>query len=189
MQLEILSEKQIKAVYTDEFKKDFVKEELKPWRVMKKLFRDGYLDGFGMFDKGKMIACALLVKKYDRVVLLDYLDVFAPYRHKGVGTEFIRLLKERYKDYSALICEAETDENIESDIIRQSRVRRLEFYYNNGFTPTEFRVNMYGSRMKVLQASVGGGEDYDLYYELASLYFIQYPERHLENGKVRIYKN
>ena len=185
MHIEVLTLEQAKSVYKTEMKKDFPSHELKPFKKIENLILKGNYECLGLFDNSRMLACAFAVKNSDRCVLIDYLDVFAKYRHRGIGSQLLTLVKERYSGFKSILAEVESEEYYSGDA-RYCKEKRIEFYTKNGFTATDYGVVMNGVRLKVFEYKKEE-HDYDLLLELYNLYFILYPAKKV-GTKISAYK-
>ncbi len=174
MHVEVLTIEQAKAVYGKEMKRDFPSEELKPFKKIENLVLNGKYECLGLFDNSRMIACAFAVQNSDRCVLIDYLDVFATYRHKGTGSAFLKIIKERYGKYKSIIAEVESPDYYSGDA-RYCKEKRIDFYLKNGFEFTDYSAEMNGVHLKIMEYR-NEEHDLDLQAELYNLYFILYPQ-------------
>ena len=97
-------------------------------------------------DEGKFLGLAFTICYKDRV-LLDYFAIRKDKRAGGAGTEALRLLIERYKEYR-LVLEIETTRNCMES--RDECFRRKAFYLRNGMTELDFEVVLFGVEMEML---------------------------------------
>ena len=84
------------------------------------------------YDEDKFIGLSYIIIEKNIVFLL-YFAVNNKYRGKGYGTEILKQLKEKYKNYIILL----EVEKVEKDSNNyEQRVRRKSFYEKNGFYGT-----------------------------------------------------
>lgn len=142
MKLKELSNEDIKNVYNKHMKVDFPPEELKPIKVIQKLIDRKMYRCYGLYNNGDLLAYAFLAnsKSY---LLLDYYSVCAKYRSKGIGSEFLNLLKESCKNYNGIIVEVEKVECASDETEKIVRQRRIDFYRKNGTRMTNVSCTLF----------------------------------------------
>lgn len=152
-----LTNDEIASVYDLYMKKDFPANELKPFSIIEKSLEKGQYFCCGIFNGDKFCGYACFVtlliesKEY---CLLDYFAVISDMRGQGIGSEFLRLLKDILKGTEMVMCEAENPSGSEEDelIIRQ---RRVNFYLRNGFVETGVTASVYGVDYILLDFDLG----------------------------------
>ncbi|MGB4090558.1 MAG: GNAT family N-acetyltransferase [Ruminococcus flavefaciens] len=153
----ILTWEEIASVYDSYMKHDFPSDELKPLSMIKKsLDKDEYFC-YGIFSGDKLCGYACFVsliideKQY---CLLDYFATVSGLRGKGVGSEFLHLLRNKLKNAEMVICESEdpmgTSEE-EFDI----RHRRIAFYLRNHFVETGVTAEIFSVNYVLLELDTG----------------------------------
>jgi GNAT superfamily N-acetyltransferase len=149
MNLKQLISEEIEEIYKEHMKKDFPPEELKPIDIIKKLIKKKIYMCYGLYDNDKLLAYALLVisKSY---LLIDYYAVCKEYRSAGVGSEFLNLLKEQFKDYNGIIVEVEKVECAPDEEERVIRERRITFYNRNGMRMTNISVLLFNVNFSIM---------------------------------------
>ena len=152
-----LTNDEIASVYDLYMKKDFPANELKPFSIIEKSLEKGQYFCCGIFNGDKFCgyACFVtLLTESKEYCLLDYFAVISDMRGQGIGSEFLRLLKDILKGTEMVICEAENPSGSEEDelIIRQ---RRVNFYLRNGFVETGVTASVYGVDYILLDFDLG----------------------------------
>ncbi len=95
-------------------------------------------------------------------VLLDYLAVDPRYRGRGIGSQILALLKQRYAG-SNLVLEIESTVSAvdKTDI----RVRRKAFYEKNGLSANGYLVDLLGVNMEIMSVSPICFDEYHALFE------------------------
>ena len=70
------------------------------------------------------------IAPYKNVVFLNYIAISEQYRNKGIGSEVLQELKNRYSKQKIFLNIEEPDENAENN---EERIKRKQFYERNGF--------------------------------------------------------
>lgn len=168
---EELSE-QIKALYVQAFPKT----ERKPYALMEEKQRQGRMQIWAIVDepegkakslKKKSEFCGLAITiLYKDMVLLDYFAIQPEKRGNGIGSEVLKILKEKYaaQCFFLEIESTNVDKKELSEKERQIRMKRKQFYHQNGMKDTGLEVILFGIRMEVLTA--GKAVDYGEYHNL-----------------------
>lgn len=129
--------KAIKRLY----KTSFPRNERKPFLMIKQCRNKNNADIISIeSDNGRFLGLAVTLMN-DDYVLLDYFAVADNMRSKGIGTEAIRLLKERYKGRKFFLEAESGDDDLKS--------RRRNFYSRNGLSPSEYKVSLFGVPMVI----------------------------------------
>lgn len=130
--------KAIKRLY----KVSFPRNERKPFVMIERCRNRNNADIISIeSDSGRFLGLAVTLMN-DEYVLLDYFAVSENIRSKGIGTEAIKLIKERYKGRKFFLEAENGDDNI--------KVRRRDFYIRNGLTPMDYKVSLFGVPMVIL---------------------------------------
>lgn len=125
--------------------RDFPADEIKPWKIMEKLYRDGCYDMLAAVVDGKMVGYAWQFRPGGDVLLIDYLAVLPEYRGNGIGSRILRALVEHYRE--KLILESEFPQEAPDRAVAE---RRLGFYNRAGFEITNVQVRLFGVRFHIL---------------------------------------
>ena len=83
----------------------------------------------------------------DKVILLDYLEVKAACRGKGIGSQILRALQEKYKDKGIVV---EIENPYEVCAAQQERIRRKQFYLNCGIKELQVMAEVFCVDMELL---------------------------------------
>ena len=118
--------KAIKKIYVEAFPAD----ERAPFRMIKRRAKLGTAQMLVAKTDGKPVGFSYIVSD-DAVAYLFYFAVSADVRGNGIGTEILRLVKERYSDKRLFLAREQLDEEADNYAMR---VRRRDFYMRNGFT-------------------------------------------------------
>ena len=163
---------EITLIYKRYMKKDFPRNELRPLIMIKKSLSLGQYDCFGIFDENALCGYAFFAsitqngKKY---YLLDYFATLSKKRGQGIGSEFIKLLRQELSSAEMVICEVENPEFAVADE-QKKRLRRIEFYKRNGFINTNVKANVFGVDFLLLELNINNPHKEEnvktAYYEL-----------------------
>lgn len=130
-----LDEKSAKNIYKNHMKADFPPDELKPFALIKRLFKKGLYEFFELTVDDSPIGYAFcLVTEDKRFALLDYFAVYKELREKGLGSAAINEIKKHYGDELGinLVLESEDPEFSKNAKEIYIRERRVDFYRKNG---------------------------------------------------------
>ena len=97
--LKELSREEMRRLYDERMQEDFPPAELKPWKRIEEMLSGGIYFAYGFCEEERITAYAFFVVQ-GASVLLDYYAVSREARGRGIGSRFLRLLKEelRQKD-------------------------------------------------------------------------------------------
>lgn len=142
------TEEQLKNIETL-YMEAFPKEERKDFDLMLKKRDEGSMEIFSIEnEEGEFLGLTMTVL-YQDIVLWDYLACREEARGKGVGTEAIRLLKERYEDKRIVLEFESTFEDCENLAIRK---RRKALYQRLGLKLLPYQVLLFGVQMEMMTA-------------------------------------
>jgi GNAT superfamily N-acetyltransferase len=133
--------KSIKKLY----KQAFPKNERKPFFIIKSKRQRGDMEIFKICD-GDFAGLAVTAM-LDDMVLINYLAVLPEKRGKGIGSETVKTLLEKYSDKRVFL-EIETTKNNCEDL--ENCMRRKRFYLRNGLSELGFSANLFGVEMEIL---------------------------------------
>lgn len=175
MQLRKLSTLQIVFIYNTYMKEDFPPDELKPVKAILDMMDRGIYECLGLYHDEEFLAYAFLVKNQERkTLLLDYLAVCRNYRAGGYGSAFLNLMKEYYREESALLLECESERTAPDEEQRRIRRRRIAFYKRNGCLTTRTKSWLFGVEYDILYLPFQV-EKPDVTAELRALYEQMFP--------------
>ena len=138
----------------------FPKSERPPFYYLKKAEKHGRADFFSIYDGDEWQGfCHILTD--EKCAYLFYLALSPDCRGRGIGSEVIRQLKERYKNRKFFLALETLDKNAKNYDIR---VRRHGFYKRNGLTELPGHIRE-GSEVYDIMGSgekISRGEYYSL---------------------------
>ena len=151
MKLESLSEKELKALYHERLREDFPPDELRPFSSMQYLLKQNAYHCYAYRENGRITAYAMLILSQG-AALLDYFAVAPNRRGQGVGSEFLRELKNISRKFQVpyVLIEAESEDSAETPEQLTERRRRLRFYKNCGCFPTPVFSFLFGVEYQIL---------------------------------------
>lgn len=142
-----MNDAEIRSWYISDFSEAFAENERKPLDDIFSLIRNGRYELWGLFDTTSMLGYAALWKDADiPLVLLDYLGITSTRRNSGLGSEILhRLTALNFP----LVTESELP--VEGDRAEENhlRLRRIDFYKRNGFSPA-YEMATCGMRWQAL---------------------------------------
>lgn len=149
--LKELSREEMRRLYDERMQEDFPPAELKPWKRIEEMLSGGIYFAYGFCEEERITAYAFFVVQ-GASVLLDYYAVSREARGRGIGSRFLRLLKEelRQKDICRMIVEVENPDFAKSEAEREERRRRIRFYEKNGLILTEFCSCLFGVEYRIM---------------------------------------
>ena len=129
------------------YQKAFPLSEKKPFGIMVKKRNEGLMELMtAEDDTGKFLGIVITILHKD-IVLLDYLAVSPAERGRGVGSEILKLLEERYPKKRILLEIEDPEEDCGN---KEDRLRRKAFYLRNGLTVQDYKVWLFGIKMLIL---------------------------------------
>lgn len=176
MNLKQLSIEDIEEVYYKYAEKDFPPEELKPLDMIEKLIKKKIYICYGLYEKEQLLAYAFLVtgKSY---LLIDYYAVCSEHRDKGIGSRFLNILKDQFKNYDGIIVEVEKIEDAPDEDEKIIRKRRIDFYKRNEMEMTKISICLFNVNYSIMCLCSSKVEDLDIYKGLESIYQEIIPEK------------
>lgn len=148
-----MQEKQLRDLY----ELAFPKEEKKPFSIIMQKQKEGIVEILCIEDNAidneepifLGLAITILYKDY---VLLDYFAIEPSQRGSGVGSQVIKLLRERYSQKNIFL-EIENTTPIFQKVSQEElaiRNRRKAFYMRNGLTPMDYYIDLFGVEMIIM---------------------------------------
>ena len=133
MNFRLLTAEEYPRWYHDQLSEAFVPQERKPLPDILRLLEEGRYEVWGLFDEDELLSYAALWKNATiPLVLLDYLGTTRARRNEGLGSDMLSRLEQQGRP---LVAEAEFPVPGGSDAENALRLRRIQFYIRNGFTP------------------------------------------------------
>lgn len=137
----------------------FPKSERKPFSMLMKLQGEGmhYIEEDGKF-------CGIVIMMlYEDIALLDYFAVSEEARNRGIGSQVLHEVIEKYKDRRFML-EIESTNADSPD--HEMRCSRKGFYLRAGLAPEAYEVMLFGVQMEILTYNCHiSYEDYHSMYE------------------------
>lgn len=177
MRIELLNLAAARAVYEQHMTADFPADELKPFRAVEEMMRQGIYEPLAFYEEdGALVAYAWQTVLPDRrSALIDYFAVDPARRGDGVGTAALRLLAGYYAPRKAsLLIECEHPAEAPDAAVAR---RRIGFYLRAGAHATALESRVFGVRYQIYALPCGGGaSDSELNEDLQALYRTMVPE-------------
>lgn len=111
-------------------------------------------------DQGNFLGLVITILHKD-IVLLDYFAVSPAQRGKGIGSEILGLLDQRYAGKRILLEIEDPEEPCDN---QEDRLRRKAFYLRNGRTVLDYKVWLFGIKMLIL--TNGTTVSFEEYHEI-----------------------
>lgn len=159
-----LTLEQMREIYKTCMQKDFPPEEIKPFPVIEKMWKEGNYFAYGFYEEGdggkeeeqqkdaQLCAYAfLLANKQEQVLLLDYFAVSKWKRGTGYGSYALSFLKDECAKWGSLVIEVEDDELASiGEEVQRTRKRRISFYTHAGCIMTSTRSRVWGVDYRIM---------------------------------------
>ena len=97
--------KTLKNIYYTHMTKDFPEDELKTFEMIEGSIKNGKSTALAYYQDSLILGYATILFIEDKL-LLDYFAIIKDYRSKGYGKEFLKEIKEYFKDYSFILIES-----------------------------------------------------------------------------------
>lgn len=153
-------------IYKTHMKKDFPPEEIKPFAVIEKMWKQDSYYIYAFYENtekdslkkhaedGQGVLCAyafLLADNKKHTLLLDYFAVCEDRRGEGYGSRAFSLLCKACADWNALLVEVENDElaDLEEET-RRTRRRRIAFYTEAGCRMTDVKTLLWDVNYRIM---------------------------------------
>lgn len=151
MQMRLMALEEAMCVYEQFLVKDFPKDEVKPFSIIRNLMEKGLYHPYGFYEGEQLKAYAWVTRAQDsEMMLLDYLAVCAYDRGQGIGSQCLKMLGHSQIAPQGLIIEAENIDFALNKEQRQIRERRVQFYLRNGLWQTSLHTCVYGVEYLIL---------------------------------------
>ncbi len=148
------------------YSRTFPISEKKPFGLMLKKRTEGTMELMTVEENDGTFLGFVITILHKDIVLLDYFAVSPAQRGKGIGSEVLQLLHERYPGKRILL-EIEDPEYPCKN--KEERLRRQAFYLRNGFTVQDYTVWLFGVKMLIL--TNGTTVSFDEYHEIFEAVF------------------
>ncbi|MDP4180016.1 MAG: GNAT family N-acetyltransferase [Bacillota bacterium] len=114
--------------------KDFAQGEYAPYEVLYQQIQNGGQEGLALYQAEQNMAYAICAgSNPNRFVLISLLAVYEQFRGQGIGSAFLRGLRNKYSDKQGIIVEVEKPEEANNKEEADNRKKRIEFYKKAGF--------------------------------------------------------
>lgn len=124
----------------------FPKYERKPFRLMQALEKCGKMEILCISDSKNF--CGLVITaSYKDLVLIDYFAISEELRGKGIGSQSIELIRERYKGKRLFL---EIESTLKESSNMDERKKRKNFYLRNKLSESGISVLLFGVEMELL---------------------------------------
>lgn len=150
-----LPDETIRLIHKNYLVKDFPTNEVRPLKMILRNKAKGRYECLGLYDRDELKAYAFFIR-CGKELLLDYLSVLPGLRDRGLGSEFIRLFAERFRDSRCIIAEVEDPSFAETEDEKTVRTRRLDFYLRNGFSLTDVKAKTFGVDFLLIELPLNG---------------------------------
>ncbi len=173
-----LTFQEIKQIHSNELKRDFPPQELRPFSIISRLFEMDEYFGLGAFEGEKLIGYALIARPKAGTPLLDYYAISPEKRGAGIGSEFIKNIREAAG--GSIMLEVEDPEHAENDDELKLRTRRIAFYDRAGVRMTGVRARVFGVYFAIMGFFPETIDDEDVRSDLISVYHKLFPPKMYE---------
>ncbi|WP_343210334.1 GNAT family N-acetyltransferase [Anaerolentibacter hominis] len=174
----------VSDIYHTHMQEAFPQAELKPLKTILMLMELNLYEGYGLFEEGRLLAYALLVRsRTSSCTLLDYYAVCREYRDRGLGSTFLQKLRDAYQDTQGILIETEDIDRAENEEEKNIRTRRVQFYERNGAVRTGIKACVFTVDYRVFYLPVAGKPDDEmLFREFEDIYHTLVPEKYYESN-------
>ncbi len=156
MELIIADKKQLKKI-KKLYKKAFPRCERCPFRLLLNQRKNGTGELFALVD-GKSFTGFVIMAFHGDFALINYFAIEDALRGKGMGTDALELIKDKYRN-KRLFLESELPDEHNPNNVQQ--LRRLAFYKRCGFRVVGNPVSVFNNRFLLM--SCGEGISFDEY--------------------------
>lgn len=130
------------------YRHSFPRLERRPFYMLRKKSREGCMQILSIEDEHETFLGLAIMILYKDMALLDYFAMNPRYRGKGLGSDALQLLKQKYAD-KRFFLEIENPDTKCTNAAQ--RIRRQAFYLRNGMIILpNFMVHIFGTEMKLL---------------------------------------
>lgn len=152
--------------------------ERKPFSMIRSMQKNGKSDVWYFEKEGKFAGLVFTINS-DNVILIDYLAIAANRRGEGIGSAIISQLREYYGEKGIFV---EIESIFAECENKDERLRRKQFYLNNGLIHMKVMVVLFGVEMELL--GINCKLTYDEYYDF---YKDNYGDFATQNIKPAVY--
>lgn len=169
----------MRIIYKNHIKEDFPRNERRPLFAMERLQKAGQYGCYGYYHANSLeaYACYILTQSAS-YALLDYFAVVPELRGRGIGSEFLRNLKDNVPVKYGVFIEAESPSSTRSEHEKNLRQRRIRFYLSNGAEMTSSKCLLFGVDYNILFMPTGKADNVQktacLHHTVEELYRTMY---------------
>lgn len=172
---------EILDIYETEAVKHFPQDELKPSAAIERMYSADAYVGLALYKRNAVVEAreqaslagyALFAKVPETdILLLDYYAVLEEHRNSGVGSLFLGLMREQYKDRAAILIETELVEKAKNGEDKALRIRRNAFYERNSCRESNVRSRLFSVDFGIFVMPLGVAfSDKQVYDGLEAIY-------------------
>ena len=170
---------EIKEIYDTHMQEAFPQSELRPYRNIEMLYKNGNYVCYGLYDDENLLAYAYFSRTQGgKYTLLDYFAVLKELRGTGIGSRFFPLLHEKMHDTDGFLIEVESVESTDDADEKALRQRRIAFYERNGCVVTNVKCLLYGVDFTIMMHPVAKPvpTDIDTLEQLEKIYHVMFDD-------------
>ena len=142
---------QVEELYRTRMKRDFARNERRPLASLRRSWKRGAYECFGLFDGDAILGYAFFVR-LGKDYLFDYFAIAEEHRDEGLGSLFLRELTAQLSDADCVVLEVEDPDRAKNASERALRERRLRFYLRSGYRETDLTARLFGADYRILEA-------------------------------------
>lgn len=124
----------------------FPRDEKKPFCIIRKMQKKGKTDVWYFEKDGRYLGFATTINGETKI-LIDYLAVKKKLRGRGIGTEMLGLLFDKYRDKGVFLEIERVDVNAKN---ANERIKRKQFYLSSGLEELGVEASVFGVGMELL---------------------------------------
>lgn len=147
------------------YEEAFPKSEKKPFEFILQKREQASFEILEIVDEAQEFCGLAIMMLYEALVLLDYFAIAPQCRGRGLGSQALKDLQERYAGKKFML---EVESTVGLDALPESekhlRLRRKAFYLRNGMRPMDFQVDLFGVEMEIL--AYGEKVTFEEYYSI-----------------------
>jgi len=159
--IQSLTLEQTSDIYNNYIHLHFPKDEIKPLKSIQRMWESGFYQAFGLYEQTEasmeLIGYAFCAMAPDcKMILLDYLAIVEEYRGQGMGSIFLKEMRQCIMDAEGILIETEDIDFAANEEERQIRKKRDSFYERNGVLRTGIKSKIFGVHFAKWQLPIHG---------------------------------
>ncbi|MCI8484356.1 MAG: GNAT family N-acetyltransferase [Lachnospiraceae bacterium] len=139
----------------------FPAQERKPFSLLVQKSLEGIVELLAIEDEKNGFLGLAITVLHKNLVLLDYFAIDPKLRGQNIGSQTLRLLKERYASKELIL---EIEDPREPSPNQAERIRRKSFYLKNEMKVMPYPVDLFGVKMLIL--TCGRSVSFPEYHEI-----------------------